>query len=188
MPFLEFKEYEIVPSPEALLLKPVSVIWKRDRSSGKAKALRELGYVYFMYDPRSDYRISILNEEEREERVRRDMGIDSSWRPDADMKSLIEFYIHQPFIESDDMKALDTSMTSLNKIQDLCSTIELNEEEDPLKAAKTLAEVTKLIPGLLSNIREARKIIHEGMKDTGRVRGSTEKKIGEDGFDKFIQQ
>lgn len=47
--------YEIVISDEAYSLKPFRMIWNRDRSKSKEKALMELGYIYHFSDPRSDY-------------------------------------------------------------------------------------------------------------------------------------
>jgi hypothetical protein len=55
MRLLKFEGYNITVEPEALLIKSIRKVWSRDRSAGKAKALLELGYIYFMVDPRSTY-------------------------------------------------------------------------------------------------------------------------------------
>lgn len=186
MPFIEFKDYNIIVSPEALVLKPLSALWKRDKTKDKVNALRDIGYIYHVYDPGSDYRKSIINEEDRIAKVKKDMGFDPSWVPDKVMKEAIEFYVDQPFMNSDEMKALDTAMTSLEKIRNLCEDIDLAEEEDPLKAAKTLADLTKLIPGLVTVIKDAKNALHDSIMEMGRARGTIQKKVAEDGFDKFI--
>ena len=55
MKLFKYEAYKVTISEEALVLKPFKLIWNRDRSATKNKALTELGYVYFMCDPRSDY-------------------------------------------------------------------------------------------------------------------------------------
>lgn len=64
MKLFKYENYEIVISEEALMLKPFRVLWNRDKTSGKSKALQELSFIYFMYDPRSDY-MFIIDEEVR---------------------------------------------------------------------------------------------------------------------------
>jgi hypothetical protein len=47
--------YDVKVDPEALLLKPFKKIWDRDKSKDKNRAMQELGFIYFVCDPRSDY-------------------------------------------------------------------------------------------------------------------------------------
>ena len=55
MKLFRYEGYNITISEEALLLKPFKTLWDRDKSKDKYKAMQELGYIYFMEDPRSDY-------------------------------------------------------------------------------------------------------------------------------------
>ena len=74
MKLFRYEGYNITISEEALLLKPFQVLWKRDRSQGKQKALMELGYCYFMEDPRSDYQMYI-DRDERSKQIKLGEGI-----------------------------------------------------------------------------------------------------------------
>lgn len=49
--------YNVEIDEGALLLAPFRVIWNRDRSQKKEKAVKELAYVWFMTETRSDYQI-----------------------------------------------------------------------------------------------------------------------------------
>ena len=60
----KYEGYKLNISEEALLLKPFKEIWQRDKSKNKDKALQELGYVYFISDPRSDYQYLDSNNDE----------------------------------------------------------------------------------------------------------------------------
>lgn len=55
MKLFKYENFALTISEEALTIKAFSDIWKRDRTKGKNNALQELGLIYFMYDPRSDY-------------------------------------------------------------------------------------------------------------------------------------
>ena len=57
MRLIKYEGYNLTIEPELLTLAPFKKIWTRDKSKDKSKALQELGYIYFMYDIRSDYQI-----------------------------------------------------------------------------------------------------------------------------------
>ena len=59
MRLFKYEGYNLNISEEALALKPFRAIWVRDKSASKERAITELGYVYFMEDPRSDYQYII---------------------------------------------------------------------------------------------------------------------------------
>ena len=55
MKLFKFEDYKLTISEEALLIKAFRDIWESDKSKDKSIATLELGVVYFMADPRSDY-------------------------------------------------------------------------------------------------------------------------------------
>lgn len=55
MKLFKYEGYKITIAEEALALIPFKRIWNRDKSTNKNKAISELGFIYFMSDPRSDY-------------------------------------------------------------------------------------------------------------------------------------
>ena len=59
----KYEQFKLTISEEALLLKPIKAVWDRDKSKNKQKALMELGFIYFMNDPRSDYQYLVDEEE-----------------------------------------------------------------------------------------------------------------------------
>jgi hypothetical protein len=55
MKLLKYEGYNLTFEPELLTLKVFKRLFSRDRTKDKSKFLQELGYIYFMEDPRSDY-------------------------------------------------------------------------------------------------------------------------------------
>jgi len=76
-----YEGYKISIEPEALLLKPFKQLWNRDKTVNKEKALLELGYIYFMCDPRSDYQY-ITDNQLRSNAIKEGEGLPSNWKPD----------------------------------------------------------------------------------------------------------
>jgi len=60
-------------SPQALVLEPFREIWDSDISKDKIMAVKELSYVYYMADDRSDYQY-ILDEDERSGEISHMLG------------------------------------------------------------------------------------------------------------------
>ena len=68
MKLFRYEGYKVVISEEAFALKVFRQIWNRDRSVNKDESIMELGYVYFIADPRSDYQY-LVDEEERSKAI-----------------------------------------------------------------------------------------------------------------------
>lgn len=186
MALLTLKNYNLIIAPEALTIKPLGVLWKRDRTVNKDRALKELGYLYHMYNPASDYRLNNPDEEERKAEVIRDEGIPPLWLEDRDMKNAIEYYKNSPAVDTAELQVLDTFLTVLKKASDFCMEFSFDDQEDPVRAMKDIASTTKIIPDLMASIRESKKILYNSIDSGARVRGGGAKSIGEDGFDRFV--
>nr|DAE29024.1 MAG TPA: hypothetical protein [virus sp. ctPYc18] len=81
MRLIKFEKYTITIEPEALLIKSIKKLWSRDKTKGKERALAELGYIYFMVDPRSTYSY-ISNVDDRSAKIIMEEGLPENWKPD----------------------------------------------------------------------------------------------------------
>jgi hypothetical protein len=68
MKLFKYENFKLNIAEEAFLLKPFKIIWNRDKTIYKERALAELGYIYFLCDPRSDY-MFLTDEEERSAKI-----------------------------------------------------------------------------------------------------------------------
>ena len=91
MRLFKYEGYNLNISEEALALKPFRAIWVRDKSAYKERAITELGYVYFMEDPRSDYQY-IINRDERSKAIKEGEGLKSPMQPDGSVKEAMKLY------------------------------------------------------------------------------------------------
>lgn len=174
-----YEGYKITIDPEALLLKPFKNLWNRDRSINKEKALQELGYIYFMCDPRSDYQY-LSDEEDRSKAVKEGEGIPLSWKPDKLVQEAISFYLS---FKPTSVLLLEDTRYAVDKLRTLLRNIDLTEQDDKGKPIYTLNTVTatiKQIPSLAKDLDEAEKAIASELREIGKMRGQGQKTIFED--------
>ena len=174
----KYEGYKLNISEEALLLKPFKEIWQRDKSKNKDKALQELGYVYLISDPRSDYQY-LVDEEERSKAIKEGEGIDSKWKPDKIVLDAITFYKSfkptSALLLEDTRAMIDGYRVKLRQITTDMSDLDIKEIKD-------LGAVIKQIPSLIKDLDEAEKALNSELKTSGRMRGSGEKTLFEDGI------
>lgn len=150
------------------------MIWNRDRSQSKEKAMLELSYIYFMTDPRSDYQY-LTDEQERSEAIKQAEGLSEKWQPDKLVKEAMEFYA--TFKPASALLLEDTRLM-VNKFRNKMR--EINFEDLSVKELKEIGALIKQIPGLVKDLDEAEKALASEIKSQTKMRGSGEKTIFED--------
>lgn len=179
MKLFKYEGYKVVISEEAFALKVFRQIWNRDRSINKDKAIMELGYVYFMADPRSDYQY-LVDEKERSKAIIEGEGLPSNWKPDKIITEAMQFYSRfkpTAALLLDDTRAMIEGYRK--KLRQLTSDM----SELDVKEIKALGDIIKLIPTLVKDLDAAEKTITAELKNSdGRVRGQKEKALLEDGI------
>ena len=174
----KYEGYKLNISEEALLLKPFKEIWQRDKSKSKDRALQELGYVYFISDPRSDYQY-LVDEEERSKAIKEGEGIDSKWKPDKVVLDAITFY---KSFKPTSALLLEDTRAMINGYRLKLREITADMSNLDIKEIKDLGAVIKQIPSLIKDLDEAEKALNSELKTSGRMRGSGEKTLFEDGI------
>jgi len=179
MKLFRYEGYSLTISEEAFLLKPFKKIWVRDKSRSKEKALMELGYIYFMEDPRSDY-MTYTDEEERDKQIRIGEGLKASWKPDKDVIEARKFYAS--FKSTSALLAEDIRF-AIDKLRSHIRELDLNETDDkgkPIYALNQYTDTLNKIPKLILSLDEAEKAIRRDIIQNEKVRGSVEKAMYED--------
>ena len=123
----KYEGYKIVISEEAFALKPFRQIWQRDKTVNKDKAIMELGFIYFMNDPRSDYQY-LTNEDERKEAIKEGEGLPPKWEPDR--KLLRDIDLTQVDDKGKPVYTLNTITATIKQIPSLVK--DLDEAEKAL--------------------------------------------------------
>lgn len=182
MKLFKYEGYKIIISEEAFALKVFRQIWNRDRTASKDKAIMELGYVYFMIDPRSDYQY-LVDEDERSKAIIEGEGLPSDWKPDKLVKEAMNFYGK---FKPTAALLLEDTRYAVDKLRKLLRDINLEDKDDKGKPVYTLNTITatiKQVPSLAKDLDEAERALASEMRNQGKMRGQGEKTIMEDSLD-----
>lgn len=175
--------YDITIADEALTLKPFRVIWNRDRSKSKEKAIQELAYIYHFADPRSDYNKQFVDTNDRKTAIKEGEGLPEKWEPDKTLNEAIAFY--ESFKPMSALLLEDTR-AAVDKLRKLLRDIDLNETDDKGKPKYTLNTITatiKQVPELAKSLREAEDALTQEIREMGKIKGQKEKALMEDSLD-----
>lgn len=179
MKLFKYEGYNLTISEEAYLLKPFKAIWKRDKNRDKDVAKQELGYIYFMEDPRSDYQIYI-DRAERDKQIRIGEGIKPTWKPDKIVEEAMAFYAS---FKSDSAALLDDMRVMVSKLREQLKEIDLTKKDEKGKPIYSIDSYTKIVTDLAKLtkvIDETEKTIAKDIIQSDKVRGSVEKAMLED--------
>lgn len=179
MKLFKYEGYKITISEEALALIPFKKIWTRDRSANKNRAISELGFIYFMADPRSDYQY-IIDEESRKTSIKEGEGLPSDWEPDNLVLEAMEFY--KTFKPASALLLEDTRV-AIDKLRTLLREIDLGAVDNkgkPIYTLNTITATIKQIPSLVKDLNEAETAIAKEIAQSNKVRGTQEKSMYED--------
>lgn len=183
MHVLEFKNFEVVPTEECFLIKPIRQLYYKDKSKTKDTFLTQLSVIYFLADPRSTYSY-IIDPAERLKMIIEQEGLPSNFKIDATLQNAIDCY--QTHTKTASSLLLESTKIAVEKVREFLKNVDLNEMDDKGKPKYTINSITtaiKQIPQLAKDLAEAEKAITKEIEEVGRARGGNEsKKAFEDGI------
>lgn len=180
MKLVRVDNYQIQFDDELLLLKPFRQLYKSDKNRDKKGFMDFLTLVYYTYDPRSDYSY-IVNEEERLKEVCATNGINLP-KFSPLQNDCIKLYRQLTTTISQEL--LRSTKVAIDKVREFLETIDLTATDDKGKPIYTINSVTtaiKQIPQLAKDVMDAEKAVAKEIQEQGRVRGSSEKTLMDDG-------
>lgn len=182
MKLFKYDSYKVVISEEAMAIKAFRDIWEADRTPDKTMALQELGYVYFMCDPRSDYMV-ITDEDERSAAIREQEGLPRGWKPGRRVAAAMALYRG---FKPPSAILLEDIRASVDKLRATLKEIDLSATDSsgkPLIKANDYVAALERLMKLYPALKEAERTMSSDMAEAGRMRGGGEKTVFEDGFD-----
>lgn len=184
MKLVEYKDYKIVISDEAFLVRPIRELHEADTSAGKEYFLEQMSYLYFMVDPRSTYSyITDLNE--RSQVIIAQEGLAPTFSPSPQLLEAMEWYKKHTITTS--TLLLEDTRLAIDKLRKFLRDIDLSALDDkgkPIYQPSTIATTIKQIPQLAKDLMETEKIVEKEIQEQGRARGGNQKHLFEDGIRK----
>lgn len=179
MKLFKYEGYNLTISEEAMMLIPFKTLWRRDKDRNKETAKMELGYIYFMEDPRSDYQIYV-DRKERDKQIRIGEGIPEKWKPDKHVEEAAKFYAgfkSAAALLLDDLRvSVDTIRKGLISPEDMTDM----DIDKRIKALDAYSNTVNKLLGLTIKLDETEKQLAKEITQNEKIRGSQEKSMFED--------
>lgn len=179
MKLLKYEGYNLTFEPEILTLKVFKRLFIRDKTKDKSKFLQELGYIYFMLDPRSDY-MYITDEDERSKAIITGEGLSDTWKVDSILQDAMDYY--KSFRPTSALLLEDTRV-AVDKLREALRSINITETDDkgrPIYTLNTIVATIKQVPSLVKDLDDAERAISKEIVQNDKIRGSVEKTMYED--------
>jgi hypothetical protein len=126
MKLVNFEDFTLQVSPEALLIRPIRRLYNQDRSERKEKFYQQMSYLYFMVSPQSTYSY-ILDLEERSKTIIEQEGLPEDFTPS---NLLIEaMNVYRQHTKTISQELLESSLIGAKKVSEFLRNVDLTEED-----------------------------------------------------------
>ena len=167
------RDYVLTVEDNMWGLIPFKKILKRDKSRDKDRALKEMLFIYYYSDIKSDY--LIIDSKFRIEEIKKDIGLPEDWRIDSILQEAIDFYEERSLTVVG--KLYKNALAAANDISEyLTKTKELLEERDergkPVTTLTTIVGGISKIKTVMQDLKAAEKeLIKERIETEGKMKG-----------------
>ena len=181
------RDYVLTVEDNMWGLIPFKKILKRDKSRDKDRALKEMLFIYYYSDIKSDY--LIIDSKFRIEEIKKDIGLPEDWRIDSILQEAIDFYEERSLTVVG--KLYKNALAAANDISEyLTKTKELLEERDergkPVTTLTTIVGGISKIKTVMQDLKAAEKeLIKERIETEGKMKGQQQMGMFENGLDIF---
>lgn len=178
------KDHVLTVEDQIWGLLPFKKILKRDKSRDKDRALKEMLFIYYYCDIKSDY--LIIDSKFRKEEIIKDVGLPEDWKIDSVMQEAIDFYEERSLTVVG--KLYKNALLAANDISEyLTKTKALLEERDergkPVNTLTTIVGGVSKIKTVMQDLKAAEKeLIKERVELEGKMKGQQQMGMFESGL------
>lgn len=170
--------FQLQVEPIVFTLKSFKKLDTRDRTVNKSQLEKELAFIYFVYDPRSDLQF-IVDEQDRIEKAKELIGLDGKFKIDSDLQKAIDVYLSMT--ETSASLLIKDLKVGVEKLRKYLRDAEVDDETFD-KYTRALKE---LIP-LSQKLSETERSVIKEVEEISNSRGDKAMTILDGGFDNLI--
>ena len=184
MKLIEMKNWELRASEEVWGLIPFKKLLDRDSTEEKQIANKEILFVFFYCDIKSNY--LQMSEVKRAEEIKKDIGLPADWEKDAEIDAAIELYkklsttvIGKLYRQAS--KAASDVGDYLENTKELLNERDMNNK--PVTDISKITTAIQRVPKLMADLRAAyNEVVKEQESLEGKKKGSQTMNMFEDGI------
>lgn len=182
MKLFKMKDWNLQATEEAWGISAFKKLLEADKSTEKEVAMKELAYIYFFCDIKSDF--SILPESERGDAIKSEIGLPKKWKHGKDIDEAIRVYrkYSQTVIQRLYQQANKSAQDIGNYLE---HTDELLAERDvhgkPVTDIGKITASVQRLPKLMADLKASYKEVVKEQEDMeGKKKGSRSMNTFED--------
>ena len=182
MQLFQLKNYNVIFEPITMMINEFKAI--KDVNDDEALTLKEMSYVWFFADIRSDFN-NILDEAERKEEIKHSISLPSDWEPSDIVLNAIDFYREHAKTPSSGL--FEASMVAAQFIETKLRKPEALLAEEDTKGGKVyklqdISNLLKSVPIIMKNLHDARQQVIKEIESQSQLKGNKAKAMFEDGI------
>ena len=188
MKLIEYDGHDFKIADEALLVRPIRDMFRKDKSKSKEEFWKQISYLWFMCDPRSTYQY-LVDEKERSREIIKQEGLGDKWSPSPQLKEAMNIY--KKHVTTTSSLLLEDMRASIEDVRFILRELgdqarrkrNSGDSDDAVALDKILPVMTKSIkeiPELARALVEAEKALAKDFATEDNARGSAVKAVGED--------
>lgn len=154
--------------PEALVVREFKVLWDRDKSKSKDKALMDLAYVYYSTDFQSIYRN--YHPDSRDSKIKLDIYGDRDHSIDMGIIEAQNKYKQLQTTLS--MELLSDAESGIDKLRIYFQNVDFAADEEG-RAAKNFIANVKQLGELIKGLKLLREEVQKELSDQMQLRGGS---------------
>lgn len=184
MKLFQMVNWQLEVSEEVWGLLPFKKLLDRDKSKDKERALKELLFIFFYSDVKSDY--LLMEEDERITEIKKDIGLPKTWKIDKDIQLAIDTYekVSSSIIEELYKNTIKSARAIGNYLKNTDAL--LKERDNSGKVVTDIAKITasvQKVPKLMVDLKSAYKeVVKEQEDNNNKKKGSKSFNIFEEGL------
>jgi len=187
MKLFEFnrENYEVTFSPELLTIEVFKKIIDRDKTKDKDISKKEIAFIYFFIDIKSDY-MYITDKNARVKEIKNDLHLPDKWTIDKDIQTAIDLYEERSTTVNTSLYR--SACIAAMEISEYLKTTKalLEERTDKGSAVTNINTITgalSKVPAIMRDLSAAQtEVIKEQKITEGRSKGSRVFNLYEDGL------
>jgi len=157
-------------NPDILAIPEFSEIWNADKTKVKAKAMKEITYIYMMADFNSPYAVFPISKRTKE--VKKDILGSEDAKIEKRILEGIEKY--KKFQETPSMYLLEKTKIAIYKMADYFEGVDFMQTDDtgrPVYNAKDVAANLEKIGKIIESFDKVEEKVKKEVKSESRIRG-----------------
>ena len=184
MKLLDYSDFQLKVTEEALLIRPIRRLWNQDRSGQKEKFFQQLSYLWFMTDPRSSYSY-ILDYGERHKAIVEQEGLPADFKPSELLVEAMKIYEKLTITPS--QKLLNSALKAADTVSRFLEDPNILTDEDnngkPKYQVASITKALKDVEGIVNSLQNLQKKVDSEVLESGKARGTQELTVGDIGLD-----